>query len=94
MESENPHFSLVAVYPTFVYGHNVLQTELAELERTTNGVLFGNIMTGNVWGFKNCIHVKDVADSMLKPLAPEVKGNFRFVISGAEPSWEETVAIL
>jgi nucleoside-diphosphate-sugar epimerase len=94
MESENPHFSLVAVYPTFVYGHNILQTELPELEGTTNGLLFGNIMTGNVWGFKNCIHVKDVADAMLRCLAPDVKDNSRFVISGAEPSWEETIAIL
>ncbi|TVY16814.1 putative uncharacterized oxidoreductase [Lachnellula arida] len=95
MSTQNPQFTLVSLHPTCVVGHHILQTHSSELAGCTNSYLFNPIMTGNAAPKTNCVHVLDVADAHLRALDGErVKGNASFLISGAAPLREETVAIL
>jgi nucleoside-diphosphate-sugar epimerase len=95
MTSQKPHFSLVTIHPTFVFGHNILQSTAEELAGSTNGILFNRIMTGVTGPTVNCVHVLDVADAHIRALDPNiVKSSDSFLVSGAVPTSEETVGTL
>ncbi|TVY82854.1 putative uncharacterized oxidoreductase [Lachnellula suecica] len=81
MGSEKPHFSLITIHPSFVYGHNILQTTAEELKGSTNGLLFNAIMNDAPMNSTNCIHVQDVADAHIKAFNPAVKDNSSFMVT-------------
>lgn len=92
---QKPHFSLVTIHPTFVYGHNILQTTAEEITSGTNGILYNTIMNGVSGPTVNCVDVVDVADAHIKSLDFDVvKGNDMFITSAAAPTSADTVTIL
>ncbi|KAI9727206.1 MAG: hypothetical protein M1834_008466 [Cirrosporium novae-zelandiae] len=94
MEKEKPHFSLVTIHPSFIYGHNILQLTAEELKGSTNGMLFGAIMTGIPTGSLSYVHVRDVAEAHVKALNPNIKNGSKYLLSGPKVSWKDIVDIL
>ena len=95
VETEKPNFALVTLHPSFVYGHNLIQTSAKELEGSTNGLLFSSIMQGpSSGGVLLSVYVGDVADAHIKALSPSVKSGSKYLLSGKDYTWKEVLDVL
>ncbi|RDW58391.1 hypothetical protein BP5796_12321 [Coleophoma crateriformis] len=95
MAKERPHFALVSIHPTLVYGHSLTQQSAKELEGSTNGILFSSIMQGpSSDGPLRCVYVGDVADALVKALNPSIKSGSKYLISGQRFTWKDTAEIV
>jgi len=94
MEEEKAHFSLVTIHPSFVYGHNIMQTSAAQVASGTNGLLWSFIMTGAGPAARlGCVHVRDVAEAHVKALSPSITGSTSYLLI-IKPTVKDIVDIL
>jgi nucleoside-diphosphate-sugar epimerase len=95
IEKEKPGFALVTIHPSLVYGHNLIQQSVKELEGSTNGLFFSSIMNGPASdGALLSVYVGDVADAHVLALKPEIKSGSKYLTSGRPYTWKDVVEIL
>jgi nucleoside-diphosphate-sugar epimerase len=85
VKDKKPHFSVVTINPTFVWGYNITQTT-PDIQGT-NRMLWFAIKAAVIPGFNNFVNVHDVADAHLKALDESVEGNQEFLVSAPNFGW-------
>lgn len=93
-QTTKPHYALVTIHPSFVFGHNLVQTSAEEISSSTNGILWGTIMSGTPVGSITGVHVQDVAEAHIKALNPEVIDGSKYLIAGKKATWGEVAQIV
>jgi nucleoside-diphosphate-sugar epimerase len=91
-QTAKPHYSLVSIHPTFVIGHNLVQSSADELG--SNGVLWGPIMTGTPGAQSFGVHVEDVAEAHIKALDPSIPNGAKYLLDGERTTWKEVAQIV
>jgi nucleoside-diphosphate-sugar epimerase len=95
VNTEKPHFALVTLHPAFVYGHNLVQSSAAEIQGSTNGLLFGSVMNGpSSDSTLSSVYVGDVAEAQIRSLRPEIKSGSKYFLSGPRVTWKEVAEVL
>lgn len=92
-KTENPHYSLVTLHPSFVFGHNLVQASAKEIESGSNGIIWGSVMGGVPLGGITGVHVQDVAEAHIKALDPKIKNGTKYLLSGSQTTWKEVARI-
>jgi nucleoside-diphosphate-sugar epimerase len=80
---EKPHYSVINMMPTYIYGRNDLTTDPAKIEEGTNGQIMGVVFGKTAAGpqVRTSVHVDDVARSHVLALDEDkVKGNASFLL--------------
>jgi nucleoside-diphosphate-sugar epimerase len=93
-KTAKPHYALVTIHPSFVFGHNLVQTSAEKINGSTNGLLWKTIMTGTPAGSVTNVHVQDVAEAHVKALSPEIVGGSKYLISGKRATWGDVAQIV
>ncbi|KAJ5208402.1 hypothetical protein N7449_002781 [Penicillium cf. viridicatum] len=93
-ETEKPHYSLVTIHPSFVFGHNLVQNSAEEVQGGTNGILWGSVMGGVPLAAVTGVHVKDVAEAHIKALDPKIKDGSKYLVSGPPTTWKDIAGIV
>jgi nucleoside-diphosphate-sugar epimerase len=69
VQAKKPHFTVITIHPSFIYGHNLLQSSFAELSpNSTNGWLWEALQTPNPTYGNRGIHIVDVTEAHLRAL--------------------------
>ncbi|KAJ5919098.1 NAD(P)-binding protein [Penicillium verhagenii] len=88
LKTENPHYKILTLHPSFVLGEDLNQTTAAGLAGMNNlfyqSLLSEQPRIGNVWA-----HVRDVADVHVKALQADAESGTEFIISHPPVSWED-----
>ncbi|GFF52327.1 putative uncharacterized oxidoreductase C513.07 [Aspergillus udagawae] len=92
--TEKPHFSLVTLHPSYVFGHNYVQASPEEIQGGTNGMIWGTVMTGKPVGNSTGVHVQDVAEAHIKALDEKVPDGSKFLLAGKKASWSDVARIV
>ncbi|KJK60998.1 aldehyde reductase extended e SDR [Aspergillus parasiticus SU-1] len=93
-ETEKPHYSLVTLHPSFVFGHNYVQSSAEEVQAGSNGILWGSVMGGVPMAGITGVHIQDVAQAHIKALDPKIKDGSKYLISGPPTTWKEIARIV
>ncbi|KAJ5086145.1 hypothetical protein N7532_010916 [Penicillium argentinense] len=93
-ETTRPHYSLVTLHPSFVYGHNLVQTSAEGVSGSSNGILWKTVMGGVAASNVTGVHIQDVADAHIKALSPKIADGSRYLISGNQTTWKEIAQIV
>ncbi|KAJ5688555.1 NAD(P)-binding protein [Penicillium macrosclerotiorum] len=88
-DTAKPHYSLVSIHPSYVYGHNLVQESAEEVKRSSNGGLWSTIMNGVPARSITGVHIQDVAEVHIKALDPNVLDGTRYLNSGKKATWKE-----
>ncbi|KAF3391746.1 hypothetical protein F1880_007446 [Penicillium rolfsii] len=92
-ETAKPHFSLVTIHPSFVFGANLMQTSAQEVQSGSNGILWGSLMGGVPLGGISGVHVQDVAEAHVKALDPKIKDVSKYLLSAPQTTWKEVAKV-
>ncbi|PCH08596.1 NAD-dependent epimerase/dehydratase [Penicillium occitanis (nom. inval.)] len=92
--TEKPHFSLVTLHPSYVFGHNYVQASPEEVQSSTNRMIWGTVMTGKPVGNITGVHVQDVAEAHIKALNENVPDGSKFLLAGKKASWSDVARIV
>ncbi|KAJ5115712.1 NAD(P)-binding protein [Penicillium angulare] len=88
LKTENPHYKIFTLHPSFVLGDDLNQKTAAGLTGMNkffyNSFISEQPLIGNVW-----VHVRDVADAHVKALQADAPSGTEFSISHPANSWEE-----
>jgi nucleoside-diphosphate-sugar epimerase len=90
IQQTQPHFNVVHILPTFVFGPNDLAKSRAEMVAGSNAVMLGRVLAGDNGGLPIiACHVDDVAVVHVKAL--QVEGNRSFGVNYAveKYQWED-----
>ena len=69
VQAKKPHFTVTTIHPSFIYGHNLLQSSFAELSPNgTNGWLWKALQTPNPTLGNRGVHIIDVTEAHLRAL--------------------------
>jgi nucleoside-diphosphate-sugar epimerase len=69
VQAKKPHFTVTTIHPSFIYGHNLLQSSFAELSpNSTNGWLWEALQTPNPTLGNRGVHILDVTEAHLRAL--------------------------
>ncbi|OCL12198.1 3-beta hydroxysteroid dehydrogenase/isomerase family protein [Glonium stellatum] len=69
VQTKKPHFTVVTIHPSFIYGYNLLQSSFAELSpNSTNGWLLEALQTPNPAHGNRGVHILDVTEAHLRAL--------------------------
>ncbi|OJJ45320.1 hypothetical protein ASPZODRAFT_143961 [Penicilliopsis zonata CBS 506.65] len=91
----SPPFSLVVIYPTFVYGHDILQTGADGGKiGITNGMLLDALRTGQPWHEFTYVHIRDVVSAHLRALDAAIPDGSKYILAGRRTSWREIARYL
>ncbi|KAJ5813210.1 hypothetical protein N7447_010233 [Penicillium robsamsonii] len=93
-KTEKPHYSLVTLHPSFVFGHNLVQNSAEEVQAGSNGILWGSVMGGVPLTAITGVHVQDVAEAHIKALDPKIKDGSKYLISGPQTTWKDIARIV
>lgn len=93
-KTEKPQYSLVTLHPSFVFGHNPVQSSAEEVQAGSNGILWGSIMGGVPVAGITGVHIQDVAQAHIKALDPKIKDASKYLISGPPTTWKEISRIV
>lgn len=93
-KTAKPHFALVSIHPSFVFGHNLVQTSAEQISSSSNGLLWQTIMTGTPVGSVTGVHIQDVAEAHVKALSPEIADGSKYLISGNKATWGDVAQIV
>ncbi|KAL4947095.1 hypothetical protein BDW69DRAFT_199905 [Aspergillus filifer] len=92
-ETDKPHFSLVTIHPSFVFGPNLIQSSAEEVQAGSNRILWGTVMGGVPLGSITGVHIQDVAESHIKALDPKIKDGSKYLLSAPQTSWRDVARI-
>ncbi|KOS39372.1 hypothetical protein ACN38_g9804 [Penicillium nordicum] len=93
-KTEKPQYSLVTLHPSFVFGHNLVQSCAEEVQTGSNGVVWGSVMGGVPITGTTGVHIQDVAQAHIKALDPKIKDGSKYLISGPPTTWKEVARIV
>ncbi|KAJ5979539.1 hypothetical protein N7501_002881 [Penicillium viridicatum] len=93
-KTEKPQYSLVTLHPSFVFGHNPVQSSAEGVQTGSNGILWGSVMGGVPVAGITGVHIQDVAQAHIKALDPKIKDGSKYLISGPPTSWNEIARIV
>ncbi|KAJ5309401.1 uncharacterized protein N7443_001862 [Penicillium atrosanguineum] len=93
-KTAKPHYALVTIHPSFVFGQNLVQTSAEQISSSSNGLLWGTIMTGTPSGSVTGVHIQDVAEAHVKALNPEIADGSKYLISGNKATWGDVAHIV
>lgn len=93
-ETAKPQYALVTLHPAFAFGHNLTQKTAEEVQESSNGVLWGAIMTGVPAAQPTGVHVQDVAEAHIKVLDPKIPDGSRYLLSGKGTTWADVAKIV
>lgn len=93
-KTENPQYSLVTLHPSFVFGHNLVQSSAEEVQEGSNGILWGSVMGGVSIASITGVHIQDVAQAHIQALDPKIKDGSKYLISGPPTTWKEIARIV
>lgn len=91
-QTAKPHYSLVSIHPTYVIGHNLVQSSSEDLG--SNGILWGPIMTGTLNGPSFGVHIEDVAEAHIKALDPSIPNGAKYLLDGEQTTWKKVAQIV
>ncbi|RAK75338.1 putative 3-beta hydroxysteroid dehydrogenase/isomerase [Aspergillus fijiensis CBS 313.89] len=91
--TENPHYALVTLHPSFVFGHNLVQASGKEIEAGSNGIIWGSVMGGVPLGGITGVHIQDVAEAHIRALDSRIKNGAKYLLSGPPTTWKEVARI-
>ncbi|GIC84216.1 uncharacterized protein Aud_000030 [Aspergillus udagawae] len=90
----DPHFNIVMLYPTFVFGPSRLQESASELAGT-NALLFSTLMSEHPKGGQFLgVHIEDVAKAHIRALDYAASGVSGFLLSAKRRSWSEVCKLV
>lgn len=84
----------MALFPAFVYGHRLTYGAVEEAQGPSNGILWGDIMTGVPAMRPNGVHIQDVVEAHLKALNPKISDGSRYLLSGKGTTWADVAKIV
>lgn len=88
-----PHFDLITIHPTFVYGHDILQTTAEEI-RGTNKLLWTALTTGQPTVGAGFVNVTDVATAHVKALDPLIKDGSSYILAAENMTYKKVAQLL
>lgn len=94
MADQSPSFTLITIHPSFVYGHNPIQSSASEVANSSNGMLWSAIMNENAAGILSYVSVGDVAEAHVKALEEGVKESTDFLVCGPPREWDDVLDLL
>ncbi|GME28692.1 3-beta hydroxysteroid dehydrogenase [Neofusicoccum parvum] len=89
---QKPHYSIVSLHPTFIFGRNLLQKSIEDVSGTP--AMFWGSLKGpdQLIPIRNSVHVTDVAQAHVKALRPDIAGYEKFIVSApCFDDWAEVV---
>ncbi|KAK9336041.1 hypothetical protein V1521DRAFT_437939, partial [Lipomyces starkeyi] len=92
-KQNNPGYNLVTIHPTFVYGHDLLQTSPANIGGT-NGLLWNAFVSGQVPIWSSYVNVRDVAIAHVKALDSGIVDGSKYIVAGKDTTWTEIAQLL
>ncbi|GKZ24856.1 hypothetical protein AbraIFM66951_001701 [Aspergillus brasiliensis] len=92
--TEKPHFALVTIHPSFVFGTNLMQTSAEQVQAGSNGILWGGVMGGVPLGGITGVHIQDVAEAHVKALDPKIKDGSKYLLSAPATTWKDVAQIV
>ncbi|RAK95949.1 NAD(P)-binding protein [Aspergillus ibericus CBS 121593] len=92
--TEKPHFSLVTIHPSFVFGTNLMQTSAEEVQAGSNGILWGSVMGGVPLGGITGVHIQDVAEAHVKALDPKIQDGSKYLLSAPATTWRDVARVV
>lgn len=93
-QTAKPHYSLVSIHPSYVFGHNLLQSSSGDIASGSNGVLWGPIMSGVLTSSLAGVHVQDVAEAHVKALNPNIPDGAKYLLAGTKTTWKEIARVV
>lgn len=90
---QKPHYDIVSLHPTFIFGRHLLQTSAEEMAGS-RAMLWGSLKSPNqLIPMLNHVHVTDVAQAHVKALNPNITGYQKFILSAEPgfPDWNEVL---
>ncbi|PYH42570.1 putative 3-beta hydroxysteroid dehydrogenase/isomerase [Aspergillus saccharolyticus JOP 1030-1] len=95
-KTNKPHYSLVTLYPVYVYGHNLMQVSAEGIQAGSNGIFWNTVMKGTPAGDLAItgVHVQDVAEAHIKALQPEIEGGSKYLLAGKPTTWNDVARIV
>jgi nucleoside-diphosphate-sugar epimerase len=92
IKTQNPHFTLITLHPTFVLGPSLVQKSAEDLTGVVMMLMYS--LPSNKPLFPSTIvDVRDVAAATLATINAHVGRNGdEFIISGAETTWDDVVS--
>lgn len=92
-KQKKPYFDLVTIHPTFVYGHDLLQTMPEEIGGT-NRLLWDALTSGEPSIWSSYVNVRDVAAAHIKALDSRVADGSSYILAAKEATWKEVAQVL
>ncbi|KAE8372470.1 3-beta hydroxysteroid dehydrogenase/isomerase family protein [Aspergillus bertholletiae] len=88
-ERRKPPFAIVTLHPSFVYGHNLVQTTASEIKGSTNEMFWNALMTASPATLPNYVNIGDVAKAHIRALDPGVPDGSKYLLAGPSASWKD-----
>lgn len=90
---EKPHFSVVSLHPTFIFGRNLLQESAKDISGSSAMLWFSLKGPDQHIQMSNTVHISDVAQAHIKSLRPDITGYQKFLLSD-EPGFKDWQDVL
>jgi nucleoside-diphosphate-sugar epimerase len=93
VQANNPHYNVITLHPSFVFGHSLIQTSTENAD-PLNKMLWASLSSEKPQIPSSGVDVKDVAAAHLKALDLKVGENSEvqeFLLSGAGWRWDRVV---
>lgn len=88
-----PKYALVTLHPSYVYGHNPVQTSSGQINAGTNWLLWNLIMTGEP-GNTAGVHIQDVVEAHIKALDPRIVDGSKYLLAAPNITGPEIARIV
>ncbi|KAI1316817.1 NAD dependent epimerase/dehydratase [Xylariaceae sp. FL0255] len=96
-DTKKPSFSMVTVYPGFVYGRNLAQSSAEEVNVSSNGLLWHAIMQGSPHlsgAWIPAVHIDDVVEAYMKILGSAIVDGSGYLLVGETRGWKKVAEIV
>jgi nucleoside-diphosphate-sugar epimerase len=92
-KQKKPHFDLVTIHPTFVYGHDLLQTTPEEIGGT-NSLLWKALTSEEPSLWPSYVNVRDVAAAHINALDSRITDGSSYILAAKQTTWKEVAQLL
>ncbi|KAJ5152011.1 NAD-dependent epimerase/dehydratase [Penicillium capsulatum] len=93
-ETAQPHYSLITLHPTCVYGHNLVQESPADVWAYTNRHMWEVIMDKCPVSWFGGVHIQDVVDAHLRVLERDIPDGSKYLLAGPSISSKEVKQVM
>jgi nucleoside-diphosphate-sugar epimerase len=92
-KQKKPHFDLVTIHPTFVYGRDLFQTTPEEIGGT-NALLWNALTSGEPSLWSSYVNVRDVATAHINALDSRITDGSSYALAAKQTTWKEVAQLL